>query len=179
YLARHYRVVTFDGRGNGRSGRPAGPEAYTADEYAADALAVLDATDTERAVVVSLSRGGAYSLQLAASWPERVTGQVFICPGTPLSPYTPERMEWILQFEEELDSDEGWAKDNLHYWARDYRGFLENFFAEMFPEPHSTKQIEDSVGWGLDTSPETLADTRRGTSWTCPSTSMPCASRSA
>ena len=40
YLARHYRVVTFDGRGNGRSDRPPGPEAYTAAEYAADAMAV-------------------------------------------------------------------------------------------------------------------------------------------
>src|SRR5690348_6855466 len=57
YLARHYRVVTFDGRGNGRSGRPAGAASYTSPEYAADALAVLDATGTDRAVVVSLSRG--------------------------------------------------------------------------------------------------------------------------
>ena len=29
----------------------------------------------------------------------------------------------------------------------------------MFPEPHSTKQIEDCVGWALETDPETLADT--------------------
>src|SRR5689334_7848253 len=25
-----------------------------------------------------------------------------------------------------------------------------------FPEPHSTKQIEDCVGWGLDTTPDVL-----------------------
>src|SRR5213083_999143 len=85
YLSRHYRVVTFDGRGNGRSDRPVGAEAYIAAEYAADALAVLDETDTSQAVVVSLSRGAAYSLQLAAAWPERVAGQVLIAPTTPLS----------------------------------------------------------------------------------------------
>ena len=50
YLARHMRVITFDGRGNGRSDRPADPEAYREEEFAADALAVMDATATERAV---------------------------------------------------------------------------------------------------------------------------------
>ena len=50
YLARHCRVVTFDGRGNGRSDRPTEPEAYREEEFAADALAVMDATGTERAV---------------------------------------------------------------------------------------------------------------------------------
>ena len=29
----------------------------------------------------------------------------------------------------------------------------------MFNEPHSTKQIEDGIGWALETDPETLADT--------------------
>ena len=72
YLARHCRVVTFDGRGNGRSDRPSEPDAYREEEFAADALAVMDATGTERAVLVSLSRGRERSLHLAASHPERV-----------------------------------------------------------------------------------------------------------
>ena len=63
-------------------------------------------------------------------------------------------------WDEELDTDEGWAKYNRHYWLRDYRGFLEFFFAQMFNEPHSTKPIEDCVGWGLETTPETLIATR-------------------
>ena len=56
YFARHFRVLVFDGRGNGRSGRPADNDAYAEAEFAADALAVMDATDTERAVLVSWSR---------------------------------------------------------------------------------------------------------------------------
>ncbi len=44
YLARHCRVITFDGRGNGRSDRPAGAAAYHPDEFALDTLAVMDAT---------------------------------------------------------------------------------------------------------------------------------------
>src|SRR5436305_30285 len=55
YLARHCRVLTFDGRGNGRSDRP--PSGYEERDFAADALAVMDATATERAVLVSLSLG--------------------------------------------------------------------------------------------------------------------------
>ena len=112
YLARHYRVVTFDGRGNGRSDRPAGAPAYVAAEFAADALAVMDATGTERAVVVSLSRGAAYSLRLNAAAPDRVAAQVFVCPTTPLSPFAAARMPYARRFEEDLDSDEGWAKEN-------------------------------------------------------------------
>ncbi|HEU4910356.1 MAG TPA: alpha/beta fold hydrolase, partial [Actinomycetes bacterium] len=55
YLARHARVVTFDGRGNGRSDRP--ETGYAQGEFAADALAVLDATGAGSAVLVSLSLG--------------------------------------------------------------------------------------------------------------------------
>ncbi len=53
-LARRGRVVTFDGRGNGRSDRPADSTAYRPSEFAADALAVLDATGTESAVLVGV-----------------------------------------------------------------------------------------------------------------------------
>src|SRR5690242_21849154 len=38
---------------------------------------------------------------------------------------------------------------------RDWPGHLEFFFGEMFPEPHSTKQREDCVGWALETTAAT------------------------
>ena len=155
YLARHCRVLTFDGRGNGRSDRPQDPAAYDEHEFAADALAVMDATDTESAVLVSLSLGCQRALILAAEHPERVDSAVFIGPAFPGAggPLT-ERLQH--SWDEELDTDEGWAKYNKHYWLRDYRGFLEFFFGRMFTEPHSTKPIEDCVGWGLETTGETL-----------------------
>jgi pimeloyl-ACP methyl ester carboxylesterase/predicted glycosyltransferase len=151
YLARHCRVVTFDGRGNGRSDRP--ESGYEEREFAADALAVLDATATESAHLVSLSLGAQRALVLAAERPERVAGAVFICPAVPLGERLAAR---FYPWDEELDTDEGWAKYNRYYWLRDYRGFLEFFFSQMFTEPHSTKPIEDCVGWGLETTPETL-----------------------
>ena len=44
YLARHCRVLAFDGRGNGRSDRPASAAAYADGEYVADAVAVASIT---------------------------------------------------------------------------------------------------------------------------------------
>jgi pimeloyl-ACP methyl ester carboxylesterase/predicted glycosyltransferase len=154
YLARHYRVVTFDGRGNGKSDRPTDPAAYAKEEYVADALAVLDATDTPRAALVTLSMSAQWGLLLAANHPERVAGVVFIAPALPIATAHGYRM--VHSFEDVLDTDDGWAKYNHHYWLRDYQGFLEFFFSQCFTEPHSTKQIEDSVGWGLETTPQTL-----------------------
>jgi pimeloyl-ACP methyl ester carboxylesterase/predicted glycosyltransferase len=160
YLSRSARVVTFDGRGNGRSDRPESIEAYDEREYAADALAVLDAVGVDRAVLVSLSMGAQRALLLAAEHPERIAGAVFIGPTVPVAPGYEERV--VGDFDQPLDSDEGWAKYNAHFWRRDYRGFLEFFFSQCLPEPHSTKQLEDCVGWGLETDPETLIRTHLG-----------------
>ena len=158
YLSRHVRVVTFDGRGNGRSDRPQDSSAYGMRQLAADALAVMDATGTARAVLVSLSLGSQPTLLLAAEHPERVAGAVFIGPSLNIAPGHDDRVTGA--FHMRLDSDEGWAKYNAQYWRRDFRGFLEFFFSQCLPEPHSTKQIEDAVGWGLETDAATLIATQ-------------------
>jgi pimeloyl-ACP methyl ester carboxylesterase len=154
-------VVVFDPRGNGRSERPAGPDAYGEREYVEDMLAVMEATDTERVVAVSLSLGAERSLLFADAHPERVLGLAFIGPAVPLVPDLPTRGRYLPFFEQELETDEGWARYNAHYWRRDYRGFVEFFISQIFTEPHSTKQIEDAVGWGLETDAETLIATAR------------------
>jgi pimeloyl-ACP methyl ester carboxylesterase/predicted glycosyltransferase len=159
YLSRHCRVVTFDGRGNGRSDRPIEPDAYREEEFADDALAVMDATATDRAVLVSLSRGAERSLHLAASHPERVDKLVFIAPALPLPPATP-RVKAIQEFVEPRNTHVGWGKWNRDYWVDHYEDFLEFFFSQCFTEPHSTKPREDCVGWGLETDPETLVATQ-------------------
>jgi pimeloyl-ACP methyl ester carboxylesterase len=160
YLARHFRVLVFDGRGNGRSDRPNGGEAYSRPQFTLDSLAVMKATATERAVLVGVSCSALWGLHLAAEHGERVAGAVFIAPAVPLAPPLPERA--VHPFEDPLDTEDGWAKYNVHYWRREYEEFLTFFFGRCFTEPHSTKQIEDCVGWGLETTPDTLADTVRG-----------------
>jgi pimeloyl-ACP methyl ester carboxylesterase/predicted glycosyltransferase len=152
YLARHARVLTFDPRGNGRTDRPGEPEAYDRRELAGDAVAILDAAGVDRALVVSWCDEG-QGLILAAEHPDRVAGLMLIS-GYPVSGLPPGRPDY--SFDDPLETDEGWAKENRHYWLRDWEGYVEWFFEQCFAEPHSTKQIEDAVGWGLETDAETL-----------------------
>ena len=161
YLSRHYRVVTFDGRGSGRSDRPSGAAPYTNEQYAEDAIAVLDATDTDRAVLVGLSCGASYSVHAAADHPDRVLGLFAIGPscGFPIAHPEREQYSWTKS-DQTVD---GWGKYNKRYWLEgDYSDFLRFFFSRMFTEAHSTKQIEDCVGWGHEVAPQTLSDTTAG-----------------
>jgi pimeloyl-ACP methyl ester carboxylesterase/predicted glycosyltransferase len=161
-LARHFQVITVEGRGNGRADRPPTPEAYADREYVDDAIAVLDEVGVDRAVVVGLSVGGRHALQLAAWHPERAAGVVAI--GT--------AMPWPVPpgFTDPRASYEGWEKANAHYWRADYRGWVEFFMSQVFTEPHSTKQFEDGVGWGLETDAETLLLTGPGLDEPTPAT---------
>jgi pimeloyl-ACP methyl ester carboxylesterase len=154
FLARHFRVVTVDPRGNGRSDRPTSPEEFALAELEADVWGVLDHVGGGAVVLVGLCSGAGLATIMAAERPERVLGVVAINPGLVLSPVLPNRL--LYDFDAELDTTDGWAKRNRHYWLRDWPGFAEFFFAEMFPEPHSTKQLEDTVAWATETTAATM-----------------------
>jgi pimeloyl-ACP methyl ester carboxylesterase/predicted glycosyltransferase len=154
YLARHTRVLTFDRRGNGRSDRPADISSYDRRQAKQDALAVLDRAGVTRAVVVSWC-GSGEDLLLAADHPDRVSGLVLIAPDLQLTA-DPAEEEGEYSFDHEPATQDGWAKWNRHYWHRDWPGFVDFFMRQTFTEPHSTKQIEDAIGWGMETDGETI-----------------------
>ncbi len=157
YLARHFRVVAYDGLGNGMSDHPTASTRWTWSHMADECLTVMDATETAAAILVGLCDGVWATVQLAASEPQRVLGIVAIAPGVPLlTPPLPARAAALADYEKVLDSYEGWAKNNRNYIAGNFRGFMEFWFGEMFPEPHSTKQIEDTVAYALDGRVETF-----------------------
>ncbi len=164
YFARHYRALVFDPRGNGRSDKPADPAAYADVETVADAVAVMDATATERAVVVGVSMGGWTGALLAGLHPDRVEGAVLMAPLSQLGDTLPERLEQA--FTEEVDTEEGWrGKFNRHYWLRDFPGFAEFFASKVVSEPHSTRQVEDVTAWILQTTPESLIASAMSPGW--------------
>ena len=173
FLARRFRVLTFDGRGIGRSDRPVGAAAYADTEFVADAVAVLDAAGVRRAVVAGLSMGAGYALRLAADHPERVQGLVLIGTALPFDRPEPRAPEAAAaassatdedrhdDFEDEPPTDEGWDLYNAHAWRRDWPRFAAFFAGRIFSEPHSTKAVDDTVEWMLEADPERVIDTER------------------
>ncbi len=132
HLARRFRVLTFDPRGNGLSDRPAA--GYRIEDYAADALAVLDYHGVDRAAVISASQGANPALWLALEHSARVERLVLIGPAV----------------------GKMMSAETLAFLRNDYERFCAGFFGACFSERHSTKPIEDTMAWARETTPEVL-----------------------
>jgi DNA-binding SARP family transcriptional activator/pimeloyl-ACP methyl ester carboxylesterase len=63
------RLISFDKRGMGLSDRP---DTVDAEDWVEDALAVLDAVGSQRAVILGVSAGALTALKLASRYPDRV-----------------------------------------------------------------------------------------------------------
>ena len=70
-FSRRHRCITYAARGYPPSDVPPAPAAYSQERAVADALAVLDALEVDRAHVVGLSMGGFCTLHLGLRHPER------------------------------------------------------------------------------------------------------------
>jgi pimeloyl-ACP methyl ester carboxylesterase len=152
YFARRHRVLVLDGRGNGRTSRPRDPHAYSEAEHAADVVAVMDATGTERAIVVGGGRGAYRAIIVAAEHPERTVALLLAAPDWWLRP---EFVDAFLAEPRERYGD-SWDRLSPHYFRGDWEGFVRWWMPIGLPEPHSAKGIEDAVGWGLESDPETF-----------------------
>ena len=132
YLAQHYRVVTIDPRGNGRSDRPTDPAEYGDLEFVADTVAVMDAAGVDRAVLVGICVSAWQAMLVASLHPERVQGVVAVGPwlydDTPPLPF---RAEAAAHFEDELPRYEGWTMGNRHFLPKGWPEFSAFFFDQM------------------------------------------------
>lgn len=73
-LARDYRVVAFDLRGHGKSGKPHDPRAY--DEMGLDAIRLLDHLGIQKAHIVGYSLGGIIVAKLLTTHHDRFLSAV-------------------------------------------------------------------------------------------------------
>ena len=142
YLSQHFRVMTMDGRGNGRSDRPRGQAAYSFDHFHDDFVAVLDAVGADRVALIALSAASLIALRLAAERPERVSHLVIVGG----------MADTLVQTEA---AAQGLARAKAMI-TENWPGYIDQFMCSLFPEPHSTKAYEDGVRFGWATDAQTI-----------------------
>ena len=129
-LRDNFRVITYDARGSGASDHP--KAGYSFDDHLADAVSVLDATDTRAASVVAASLGTHIAVLLAVQQPSRVGRLVLIAPPMDVpGAASPDS----------ADEEESSAPS----WRTDYPSFVPWFISAVFPEPDSQTTIDEIV----------------------------------
>ncbi len=108
-LATFGRLILFDSRGTGLSERVL--EAYTIEQEAKDAIAVLDAAGSERAAVFTYQQGGLVGALLAAEHPERI-GALVMYASVARTSWAPD-YEWAMRREDR----EALTERNIAMWG--------------------------------------------------------------
>jgi pimeloyl-ACP methyl ester carboxylesterase len=91
-LTKTHRAISFDNHGTGESDTT---RSATVAEFAADALAVLDAAGVERAHVYGVSMGGGIAAEFAMRYPDRVLSLVLGC--TMMKTVKGARASWVAR----------------------------------------------------------------------------------
>ncbi len=160
YLSRHFRVVTFDPVGNGKSDRSTDSKRFGMPNDAADAIAVLDATGTKTCVAVGLSAGGRYVHYLAGLYPDRFDAIIGIAPAHLWASFSPGMMAAYDMFEEVVENAEGWDTQRRSGWINHWEDYVAFFATQCASDPHSTKLVDDMTEWMMGTTgPAVVAET--------------------
>ena len=75
-FAKNYKVIVFDLRGHGNSGKPPGP--YSIPLFAEDTVRMLEVLNSSPAHIVGISLGGMVAYQLSLDWPGAVKSLVIV-----------------------------------------------------------------------------------------------------
>ena len=98
YFRRHYRVISWDYRGHGKSGLPADPANVTMISHCQDLKSLMDALDVPQAILVGHSMGVQVILEFYKNYPDRVAGLIPVC-GTYGHPFrTFYGKDWMEKF---------------------------------------------------------------------------------
>ena len=123
-----YQVIALDNRGAGRSDKPHG--AYSLEQMADDAMAVLDDAGVETAHVVGASMGGAISQFVALAHPERVRSLTLVCTSCRHHP---------------------WRRELLASWGEAAKvrgvGSMTKQAARWVIGPRSFRRLLPAIGW--------------------------------
>ncbi len=120
--ATHYRVVSFDNRGAGRTDAPAGE--YTTAQMADDVAALLDALGIDRAHVLGASMGGHIALELGLRHPGRIAGLVLAMTADHVTPKQQHLLRVWQDAREHGLSEQVLIREKLHWLQQP--SFFEN-----------------------------------------------------
>ncbi|SHJ32105.1 Pimeloyl-ACP methyl ester carboxylesterase [Tessaracoccus bendigoensis DSM 12906] len=129
------RVITYDRRGFGESGKP--DSGYDYDTLAADTASLLEYLDLHDAVVLGFSMGGGEAAKLAGRHNERVAGVIFsgsITPALCISDNNPDGAMPMSAFEE---LSRGCAAD------RD--AFLDSFITTFYSTQDAGLLVDEEI----------------------------------
>ncbi len=91
-LARSFRVTAYDLRGHGYSDVPR--DGYTSFDQATDLLAIMDALEIDKAMVVGHSFGAVIAMHAAALFPTRIDSVVLSDPSFPALRHLEDLSRW-------------------------------------------------------------------------------------
>lgn len=127
-MATRYRTIAFDNRGVGRSDKPSG--AYSLEQMADDAIAVIDAADFADVHIVGASMGGVIGQIIAVKYPHRVRSLTLACTACRNQP---------------------WRQSLLQQWAdlAEHRGMrvMGRQTIQWVIGPRSFRRILPTLGW--------------------------------
>ncbi len=127
-LAPRYHTIAHDNRGAGRSDKPHG--AYSLEQMAADAIAVLDHVGVDDAHIVGASMGGVIAQLIGLRHPERVRSLTLACTAC---------------------EHHAWRRELLAEWAEIAQtrgmGAMTSVAARWVIGPRSFRRLSPAVGW--------------------------------
>jgi non-heme chloroperoxidase len=131
-LSPEYHAFAPDQRGHGDSERP--ECCYTADDFAADAAAFMDAVGVASSTLVGHSSGGMIAQRVALSYPHRVSRLVLI--GAPITLLS---NEVVIEFGEEMRALEDPVSPEF------VREFVEGTIHHPVPEEFLSMAVSESL----------------------------------
>ncbi len=127
-LASRYHTIALDNRGAGRSDKPYG--AYSLEQMADDAIAVLDDLGVDRAHVIGASMGGVITQIIGLRHPERVRSLTLACTAC---------------------HHHSWRRELLAEWAETAQtrgmGAMTAEAARWVIGPRSFRRLAPAIGW--------------------------------
>ncbi|NOY98191.1 MAG: alpha/beta fold hydrolase [Chloroflexi bacterium] len=151
FFSKHFRVLAYDVRGHGQTGKAKGP--YSVPMFATDLAELLKALGIEKAHLVGLSMGGWIAFQFAVDYPEMVRSLTIVNSWADMRPKN--FRDRVMLF-----------RRNVIFRFFSMRKIGEILSEGLFVKPEQAALRETFVeSWAKNHKPSYMAAMRAGTSW--------------